>query len=131
MSPLITNPEFAIHEGINCGPLDDNDELRDLDVDLDGVGILEIISSDLALCAYDGVVDLLFMLDCLDIGVCCRDDDNDGGSFVFRLGDLLGVLNNDGDLLYCLDVWLEYGDPINCSRDSVRILNRGGAGVFI
>ena len=52
ISPLITNPEFAIHEGVNCGPVDD-DKLRYLDVDLDiiGVGILEIISLDLALCA--------------------------------------------------------------------------------
>src|SRR5256714_10585800 len=104
MSPLITTPEFAIHKGVNCGPFDDDDELRDHDVLFDGVGILEIISSDLALCAYDGVVDLLFTLDNITDSSHNRDCDNDGGSFVFRLGDLLGVLNDDGDLLYCLDV---------------------------
>src|SRR6266480_946473 len=117
ISPLITNPEFAIHVGINCGPIDD-DRLRELDLDegLDGtgVGILEIISPGPALCAHDGVVVLLLLLTllCLDIGVCCRDIGNDGGSLVPLPGDLLGVLNGEGVLLYRLDI-SENGDPIN------------------
>ena len=107
ISPLITNPEFAIHVGINCGPLDDG-------LDDTGVGILEITSLDPALCTHDGVVVLLLLLTllCLDIGVCCHDSGNDGGSLIPLSGDLFGVINGEGDALYCLDA-CENGDPIS------------------